>query len=693
MTRHELFRRILCDTLGRDVDAGLIPADPELLSAIVRGVCLDNAVALVRPVTPDRIVVMGVTGSGKSTLGAALADRLGVPLPRGGRLPRPQQRREDGRRRAARRRRPLAVARRASAGDARRGAGGGRLLGAQAPLPRRAAARPATSASSISSPTAGEIDGRLAGAPATSWPPGMVESQFETLEPPGADETDVATIPAGGDPSSLLAAAEEALATLRPGTAAAPSARRRRQRPVDRARRAGDHRRADRRDRDPGRRRATGPARPARPHPAPLQGRRDRRRPLRDAVRGRMRRRRPAGDRHARCDDARRDRPALRRARSRSSGCSRTGWRDGLARLGEIAADEVAAALVRPAADGDPGRGRRAAARRLGSRRLDRPGRAARGGRHGELHQEPRHRPRRRARRSTAATSSAPSATWRRSWAGPTPGPRRRRRGLRPLPGRPRSSVLWLLTVMEDTPAGVVQRGLFAGRGGSGESGGAAYRAAAELSARCNIDGRPGAARAGRLLARPGGVPDDLARQQGRLPHADGDRRRRRAGRARARRRPLRRGPGDRRAHPPPRLPRHAGHARGASRPIPSWPANLGAAAHLIHGSSEGRFRITYCTDPATAASPLARSRGSATAGARWPRSSPVWAWTARRPPAREWTAEAGSSGTWPTRPSVFGWLPRVNAEVPTRKSQWARDCPKPAEEMPSGTHPGGRLG
>ncbi len=26
---------------------------------------------------------------------------------------------------------------------------------------------------------------------------------------------------------------------------------------------------------------------------------------------------------------------------------------------------------------------------------------------------------------------------------------------------------------------------------------------------------------------------------------------------------------------------------------------NLGAAAHLIHGSSEGRFRITYCPGPA----------------------------------------------------------------------------------------------
>jgi len=25
---------------------------------------------------------------------------------------------------------------------------------------------------------------------------------------------------------------------------------------------------------------------------------------------------------------------------------------------------------------------------------------------------------------------------------------------------------------------------------------------------------------------------------------------------------------------------------------------NLGAAAHLIHGSSEGRFRITYCPGP-----------------------------------------------------------------------------------------------
>ena len=52
----------------------------------------------------------------------------------------------------------------------------------------------------------------------------------------------------------------------------------------------------------------------------------------------------------------------------------------------------------------------------------------------------------------------------------------------------PRVSVLWVLTVMEDTPDGVVQRGLFVGRDRSGNSGGAAYEAAAALSARCNID-------------------------------------------------------------------------------------------------------------------------------------------------------------------------------------------------------------
>jgi len=44
MTRHELFRRVLCDVIGRDVDEGRIPADLELCAAVVRDICVDNAV-------------------------------------------------------------------------------------------------------------------------------------------------------------------------------------------------------------------------------------------------------------------------------------------------------------------------------------------------------------------------------------------------------------------------------------------------------------------------------------------------------------------------------------------------------------------------------------------------------------------------------------------------------------------------
>ena len=44
-TRHEYFRRILCDLLGRDIEAGRIPRDMELVSGLVRAVCHDNAAA------------------------------------------------------------------------------------------------------------------------------------------------------------------------------------------------------------------------------------------------------------------------------------------------------------------------------------------------------------------------------------------------------------------------------------------------------------------------------------------------------------------------------------------------------------------------------------------------------------------------------------------------------------------------
>ena len=43
MTRHELFRRILCDSVGGAVDSGRIPSDPDLLVGLVRDICVGNA--------------------------------------------------------------------------------------------------------------------------------------------------------------------------------------------------------------------------------------------------------------------------------------------------------------------------------------------------------------------------------------------------------------------------------------------------------------------------------------------------------------------------------------------------------------------------------------------------------------------------------------------------------------------------
>jgi nickel-dependent lactate racemase len=160
-----------------------------------------------------------------------------------------------------------------------------------------------------------------------------------------------------------------------------------------------------------------------------------------------------------------------------------------------------------------------------------------------------------------------------------------------------RVNVLWILTVTEDTPAGVVLRGLFAGRGGSGSSGGAAYRAAAELAGRCDITvveqpldrvvcrldeaefhttwlGNKAVYRT-RMALADGGELVVLAPAVARFgedPQIDA-------------------------------LIRRHGY-RGTAATLAAvasdaeLAANLGAAAHLVHGSSEGRFRITYCTDP-----------------------------------------------------------------------------------------------
>ena len=162
-----------------------------------------------------------------------------------------------------------------------------------------------------------------------------------------------------------------------------------------------------------------------------------------------------------------------------------------------------------------------------------------------------------------------------------------------------RVSVLWVLTVMEDTPDGVVQRGLFVGRGGSGESGGAAYEAAADLSARCNIDVLPRPLRRVTCWLDPDELTTtwvaNKAVYRTRMALADGGEL-------------VVLAPGVSRFGEDPvidALIRRHGY-RGTPATLaalqrdPELADNLGAAAHLIHGSSEGRFRIVYCTDPAT---------------------------------------------------------------------------------------------
>ncbi|MFZ3380623.1 MAG: glucuronate isomerase [Candidatus Acidiferrales bacterium] len=41
--RHEYFRRILCNILGHDIEAGLLPDDEPMMTRLIRDVCLENA--------------------------------------------------------------------------------------------------------------------------------------------------------------------------------------------------------------------------------------------------------------------------------------------------------------------------------------------------------------------------------------------------------------------------------------------------------------------------------------------------------------------------------------------------------------------------------------------------------------------------------------------------------------------------
>lgn len=42
-SRHDYFRRLLCNLLGQDVERGLIPNDIALLGSMVQDICYRNA--------------------------------------------------------------------------------------------------------------------------------------------------------------------------------------------------------------------------------------------------------------------------------------------------------------------------------------------------------------------------------------------------------------------------------------------------------------------------------------------------------------------------------------------------------------------------------------------------------------------------------------------------------------------------
>jgi carbohydrate kinase (thermoresistant glucokinase family) len=160
-----------------------------------------------------------------------------------------------------------------------------------------------------------------------------------------------------------------------------------------------------------------------------------------------------------------------------------------------------------------------------------------------------------------------------------------------------RLRIFFALTVMEETAAGIQHRGLTVGNGGGASTAGAAFLDAAELAqavnttrvdepwsrVSCWLDPdefhstwlgnksvyrtRMAIADEGELIVLAPGV-----RRFGEDDHIDE------------------------------LIRRHGYRGTPATRAAlvsdPELAASLSAAAHLIHGSSEGRFRIVYCTDP-----------------------------------------------------------------------------------------------
>ena len=157
----------------------------------------------------------------------------------------------------------------------------------------------------------------------------------------------------------------------------------------------------------------------------------------------------------------------------------------------------------------------------------------------------------------------------------------------------PRCRVLFVLTVVEARRDGPVLRGVFTGEGGTRAAGGEAFRAAAALSAEVNIEvvEQPFQQCVAYLDPREYRSTwlGNKAIYRTRLAMADGGEL-------------IVVAPGVSRLGEDPLVDtlirRHGYHGREAAFDAmaadPELAANLAAVAHLIHGSTEGRFTVTY---------------------------------------------------------------------------------------------------
>ncbi len=160
----------------------------------------------------------------------------------------------------------------------------------------------------------------------------------------------------------------------------------------------------------------------------------------------------------------------------------------------------------------------------------------------------------------------------------------------------PRCRVLFALTVVESRPEGPQLRGVFSGEGGTASAGGEAFRGAVALSAEVNIATVPPFDRCVAYLD-----PNEYrstwlgnkAIYRTRLAMADGGEL-------------IVLAPGVVRFGEDPLVDslirRHGYRGRDAALAAmgsdPELAANLAAVAHLMHGSTEGRFTVTYAPSP-----------------------------------------------------------------------------------------------